>query len=147
MVNRRMFRPGFPDLKEQPPQRAPHNGPVPSKKPAPPETTHAENFYWVKQMQSRTPMAIVLEDGEVVRGTIEWYDRDCIKRRRRIGFYFRLARSLGSECPPAAPKVSSALAASEPSSFRISHSATTKLRPVRRTRASALIRPPGTGSR
>ena len=82
MVNRRMFRPGFPDLKEQPPQRIPHNGPVPSKKPAPPETTHAENFYWVKQMQSRTAMAIVLEDGELVRGTIEWYDRDCIKLTR-----------------------------------------------------------------
>jgi len=26
--------------------------------------THAENFYWIKQMQSRTPMAIVLQDGE-----------------------------------------------------------------------------------
>jgi hypothetical protein len=47
MVNRRLFRPGFVDVKEQPPQRIPHNGPVPSKKPAPPETTHAENFYWV----------------------------------------------------------------------------------------------------
>jgi hypothetical protein len=56
MVNRRMFRPSFADVKESAPPRPPHNGPVPSKKPAPPETTHAENFYWVKQMQSRTPM-------------------------------------------------------------------------------------------
>ena len=89
MVNRRMFRPGFPDVKEQAPPRAPHNGPhngpgpVPNKKPAPPETTHAENFYWVKQMQSHTPMAVVLEDGEVLRGTVEWYDRDCIKLTRQ----------------------------------------------------------------
>src|SRR5437899_4319153 len=83
MVNRRMFRPGFPDVKEPSIPRAPHNGPIPSKKPAPPETTHAENFYWVKQMQSHTPMAVVLQDGEVLRGTIEWYDRDCIKLTRQ----------------------------------------------------------------
>jgi host factor-I protein len=82
MMNRRMFRPGFPDLKEPNPQRPPHNGPVPSKKPAPAEVTHAENFYWVKQMQSHTPMAVVLEGGEVLRGVVEWYDRDCIKLTR-----------------------------------------------------------------
>ena len=88
MVNRRMFRPGFADVKEPSPPRAQHNGPqhngpIPNKKPAPPEITHAENFYWVKQMQSHTPMAVVLEDGEVLRGTIEWYDRDCIKLTRQ----------------------------------------------------------------
>lgn len=83
MVNRRMFRPNFSDVKDQaPPRPNNHNGPVPSKKPAPPETTHAENFYWVKQMQSRTPMAVVLENGETLRGTVEWYDRDCIKLTR-----------------------------------------------------------------
>ncbi len=32
-----------------------------------------------KQMQSRTPMVIVLRDSEEVRGIIEWYDRHCIK--------------------------------------------------------------------
>ena len=83
MVNRRMFRPGFPDVKEPaPPRGNNHNGPAPSKKPAPPETTHAENFYWVKQMQSRTPMAVVLDTGEILHGTVEWYDRDCIKLTR-----------------------------------------------------------------
>ncbi len=83
MVNRRMYRPSFVDVKEQAPPRPPHNnGPVPSKKPAPPEITHAENFYWVKQMQGRTPMVVVLESGEELRGTVEWYDRDCIKLTR-----------------------------------------------------------------
>jgi len=89
MVNRRMYRPNFADVKEQAPPRishnsAPHNnnGPVPSKKPAPPEVTHAENFYWVKQMQGRTPMVVVLETGEELRGAVEWYDRDCIKLTR-----------------------------------------------------------------
>ena len=36
----------------------------------------------MKQMQSRTPVAVVLTDGEVLRGTVEWYDRDCIKLTR-----------------------------------------------------------------
>ena len=55
------------------------------KKPAPPEQTNAENFYYQKQMQSRTPMVIVLRDGEEVRGIIEWYDRNCIKINRDDG--------------------------------------------------------------
>jgi sRNA-binding regulator protein Hfq len=56
-----------------------------SKKPSPPEQTNAENFYYQKQMQSRTPMVIVLRDGEEVRGIIEWYDRNCIKVNRENG--------------------------------------------------------------
>lgn len=55
------------------------------KKPAPPEQTNAENFYYQKQMQSRTPMVIVLRDGEEVHGIIEWYDRNCIKVNRDSG--------------------------------------------------------------
>jgi sRNA-binding regulator protein Hfq len=55
------------------------------KKPAPPEQTNAENFYYQKQMQSRTPMVIVLRDGEEVRGVIEWYDKHCIKVNRDAG--------------------------------------------------------------
>jgi len=55
------------------------------KKPMPPEQTNAENFYYQKQMQSRTPMVIVLRDGEEVHGIIEWYDRNCIKINRDDG--------------------------------------------------------------
>ncbi len=55
------------------------------KKPAPPDQTNAENFYYQKQMQSRTPMVIVLRDGEEVHGIIEWYDRNCIKVNREDG--------------------------------------------------------------
>jgi len=55
------------------------------KKIIPPEQTNAENFYYQKQMQSRTPMVIVLRDGEEVRGIIEWYDRTCIKVNRDGG--------------------------------------------------------------
>jgi sRNA-binding regulator protein Hfq len=55
------------------------------KKLAPPEQTNAENFYYQKQMQSRTPMVIVLRDDEEVHGIIEWYDRNCIKVNRENG--------------------------------------------------------------
>ena len=70
-----MPRPSAPAAPQQ--QSAPQR-----KKPAPPEQTHAENFYFVKQMQSRTPVAVVLTDGEVLHGSVEWYDRDCIKLTR-----------------------------------------------------------------
>ena len=55
------------------------------KRPAPPEQTNAENFYYQKQMQSRTPMVIVLRDGEEVHGVIEWYDKNCVKINRDSG--------------------------------------------------------------
>ena len=54
----------------------------PPKKSAPSEQTNAENFYYQKQMQSKTPMVIVLRDGEEVHGYIEWYDKNCIKLNR-----------------------------------------------------------------
>jgi len=82
MVNRKLFRPSLTEVQEQPQVRSQHSGPQPHKKPAPPDQTSAESFYWVKQMQSRTPMVLVLNDGEVLHGVIEWYDRDCIKLTR-----------------------------------------------------------------
>ena len=52
------------------------------KKTSPPDQTNAENFYYLKQMQSKTPMTIVLKDGEVLKGVIEWYDKGCLKVNR-----------------------------------------------------------------
>jgi len=54
----------------------------PPKKTTPPEQTNAENFYYLKQMQGKTPMTLVMEDGEQLHGTIEWYDKDCLKVNR-----------------------------------------------------------------
>ncbi len=56
-----------------------------AKKTPPPEQTHAENFYYQKQMQAKTPMVIVTHDGEELYGVIEWYDRSCIKLNRTGG--------------------------------------------------------------
>jgi len=50
-----------------------------SKKTPPAEQTHAENFYYQKQMQAKTPMVIVLQDGDSMHGVIEWYDKTCLK--------------------------------------------------------------------
>ncbi|MGO9126304.1 MAG: RNA chaperone Hfq [Terriglobales bacterium] len=63
------------------PERGDRNGGG-GRKAGPPEQTNAENFYYQKQMQSKTPMVIVLRDGEQVHGVIEWYDKSCIKVSR-----------------------------------------------------------------
>lgn len=80
--NRKLIRPSFNQLKEKgeaPRKSAP---PAAQKRQVPPDQTNAENFYYVKQMQSKTPMVIKLKDGEVLKGVIEWYDRSCLKLNR-----------------------------------------------------------------
>lgn len=52
------------------------------KKPPPPYKTHAENYYYIKQMNNRTPMVVELGNGEVIKGKIEWYDSKCIKIKK-----------------------------------------------------------------
>jgi RNA chaperone Hfq len=45
----------------------------------PPEQTGHENYYYVKQTTNKCQLIVVLNDGEEIRGWIEWYDRNCIK--------------------------------------------------------------------
>ncbi len=85
--NRKLIRPTLNHRAEMrsvaPPERRERPaGGLAAKKVAPPEQTHAENFYYQKQMQSKTPMVVVLQDGEELHGIIEWYDRNCIKLTR-----------------------------------------------------------------
>lgn len=87
-AHRKLIRPSFHEFKEkasefkekaeQPPRKAA----PPQKRQIPPDQTNAENFYYVKQMQGKTPMVITLKDGEVLKGVIEWYDRSCLKINR-----------------------------------------------------------------
>jgi len=58
---------------------ASHSGDAPRRRTPPPEKTHAEEFYYLKQMNAKTPVIVVLTDGERLKGWIEWYDQDCIK--------------------------------------------------------------------
>jgi len=81
-ANRKLIRPSFTEAKEQ------GSAPVArktQKKPVPPDQTNAENFYYVKQMQTKTQMDFVLRDGEVLHGVIEWYDKSCLKVNRTEG--------------------------------------------------------------
>lgn len=52
------------------------------RKQSPPEQTNAEEFYYLKQMASRTPMVVQLTSGEDLHGWIEWYDKSSIKLNR-----------------------------------------------------------------
>lgn len=45
------------------------------------ESSHAEAFYFQKQIQQQTDMTVVMEDGEQLHGVLEWYDRCVIKMR------------------------------------------------------------------
>ena len=51
----------------------------------PPDATGAEAHYLLKNKESRTPMVVHLIDGEIVRGVIEYYDRDMVKINRDQG--------------------------------------------------------------
>jgi len=55
------------------------------KRQPPPLETHAEIYYYKKQIDAHTPMVLVLQDGEEIEGTIEWYDRGALKINRRTG--------------------------------------------------------------
>lgn len=55
----------------------------PAKRKIPPPTeTNAEIFYYKKQIDSRTLMVFILQDGEEIEGTIEWYDLHALKINR-----------------------------------------------------------------
>ena len=65
-VNRKLIRPSLNEMKDQ--RTAAPRKDAPPKKATPPDQTNAENFYYLKQMQSKTPMTIVLKDGETLEG-------------------------------------------------------------------------------
>ncbi len=88
--NRKLIRPSLSNLRDQFTNQKRRgggpNGPHQrERRGTPPGQTNAENFYYVKQMQNRTPMVVVLTDGEVFRGVIEWYDKACLKLNRKDG--------------------------------------------------------------
>ncbi len=95
MVNRKLIRPNLAEIKERFSQpragtseaaRESHgNGGHSRRRPAPPEATNAEAFYYLKQMNTQTPMIVVLDSGEQLQGHIEWYDRGCLKVHRPDG--------------------------------------------------------------
>lgn len=77
-------KPGAAGVQDRRSERAAPAGTA-ARKPLPPEKTHAEEFYYQKQMTARTSVEVVMSDGERLRGVIEWYDKDCIKVHREDG--------------------------------------------------------------
>ena len=75
-MNRKLIRPNISEYKEKMARE------TAKKKTHPAYDTHAENYYYLKQMNKKTLVAVVLTDGEKVEGLIEWYDKDCIKLNR-----------------------------------------------------------------
>ena len=102
-MNRKLIRTTLAEIKEREQQQATRPAPPPppsshqsgggggpmsaaqQRKRVPPEQTNAESFYYKKQMDSRTPMVLVLQDGEELHGTIEWYDKGSLKLHRPEG--------------------------------------------------------------
>jgi host factor-I protein len=79
-ANRKLIRPNLAELTDRYPTRS-----FAQRKQVPPEQTNAESYYYLKQMAAKTPMVVVLTDGEEIRGWIEWYDKGCLKVNRDQG--------------------------------------------------------------
>jgi host factor-I protein len=77
-MNRRLIRPNLAEIREKE-NRERESA---KKKMHPPYDTHAENYYYLKQMNKKTRMAVAFADGDVIQGYIEWYDRHCFKLNR-----------------------------------------------------------------
>ena len=67
---------------QRPGQPQPQGGGQRKRQP-PVSETHAEIYYYKKQIDAHTPMVLVLMDGEEIEGTNEWYDRGALKINRR----------------------------------------------------------------
>ncbi|MDD8020236.1 MAG: RNA chaperone Hfq [Acidobacteriota bacterium] len=107
-MQRRLMRPNLSEVKEKM-NREVREAEAAKKKMPPLTDTHAENYYFLKQMNKKTLMAVVLADGEQVEGYIEWYDRNCFKLnrleapnlliyKRQVKYLFKL--ETGSEPEP-----------------------------------------------
>jgi hypothetical protein len=92
---RKLIRPTLPDSAHRDRRFQRHNEPALTLSSASihvspgHEASHAESFYFQKQVQAQTPMVFVLEDGEKIEGCIEWYDRGAIKVRCTSSSPFR----------------------------------------------------------
>ena len=81
-MNRKLIRPNLTEIKERMSQDKEREKEAAHKRMHPPTDTFAESYYYLKQMNKKTPMAVVYTDGQIVEGYIEWYDRNCIKLNR-----------------------------------------------------------------
>lgn len=111
-MNRKLIRPNLAEYKDKASREQT------KKKSHPSYETHAENYYFLKQMNKKILMTVVFQDGETIQGYVEWYDRDCFKLNREdqpnLLIYKRNIKYMYKIDPPAAgaPKSSRSAAAS-----------------------------------
>jgi sRNA-binding regulator protein Hfq len=79
MTDRKLIRPELEEAKKSPASRGAR------RRPNPPERTNAEEFYYLKQMAAKTPMVVMLVNGDELHGWLEWYDKDALKLNRNDG--------------------------------------------------------------
>ncbi len=77
-MTRKLIKPNFRQIKQNAQKES-------KRKPPPPYKTHAENYYYIKQMNNRTHLVLQLTDGETLKGILEWYDEKCIKIKKENG--------------------------------------------------------------
>jgi sRNA-binding regulator protein Hfq len=75
---RKLYKPNLKEISQKNKKDQKH-------KPPPPYKTHAENYYYIKQMNNRTQLVIQLIGNETIKGIIEWYDEKCIKVKKLEG--------------------------------------------------------------
>ncbi len=74
---RKLIKPNFKEIKQKSQDI--------KRKPPPPYKTHAENYYYIKQMNNRTQLVLELVGGEVLKGLLDWYDEKCLKVKKLDG--------------------------------------------------------------
>jgi hypothetical protein len=75
---RKLITPNLREIKQKTEKENKH-------KPPPPYKTHAENYYYIKQMNNRTQLILELVGGETLKGMIDWYDEKCLKIKKLDG--------------------------------------------------------------
>jgi len=81
-MNRKLIRPNLAEIKEHMTHEKEREKDAVRKRMHPPTDTFAESYYYLKQMNKKTKMAVAFADGQVIEGYIEWYDRNCFKLNR-----------------------------------------------------------------
>jgi hypothetical protein len=69
---RKLITPNLREIKQRADKENKH-------KPPPPYKTHAENYYYIKQMNNRTQLVLELVSGDTLKGLLDWYDEKCLK--------------------------------------------------------------------
>lgn len=72
-MSRKLIRPTLPS------RGATSQGRTGGRRPLPPEATNAEASYLTQAIESGALFVVTLLNGDEIRGTLEYYDRDCLK--------------------------------------------------------------------